>query len=72
MHLACLAEDTQAVARLRRRKHRDEKPFAVMCRDAAAARRLCELSEAEEPGATSFRKPIVLLKKRARSTITCT
>ena len=68
MHLACLAEDTQAVARLRRRKHRDEKPFAVMCRDAAAARRLCELSEAEERALTSFRKPIVLLKKRARGT----
>lgn len=68
MHLACLAEDTQAVARLRSRKHRDEKPFAVMCRDAAAARRLCELSEAEERALTSFRKPIVLLKKRARGT----
>ena len=68
MHLACLAEDTQAVARLRSRKHRDEKPFAVMCRDAAAARRLCEVTEAEERALTSFRKPIVLLKKRARGT----
>ena len=68
MHLACLAEDEAAVARLRLRKHRDEKPFAVMCRDAAAARRLCEVSEAEERALTSFRRPIVLLKKRARGT----
>lgn len=68
MHLACLAEDEAAVARLRLRKHRDEKPLAVMCRDAAAARRLCEVSEAEERALTSFRRPIVLLKKRARGT----
>lgn len=68
MHLACLAEDEAAVARLRLRKHRDEKPFAVMCRDAAAARRLCEVSEAEERALTSFRRPIVLLKKRSRGT----
>ncbi len=68
MHLACHAEDEAAVARLRLRKHRDEKPFAVMCRDAAAARRLCEVSEAEERALTSFRRPIVLLKKRSRGT----
>ena len=68
MHLACLAEDEAAVARLRLRKHRDEKPFAVMCRDAAAARRLCEVSEAEERALTSFRRPIVLLKKRSCGT----
>lgn len=68
MHLACLAEDEAAVARLRLRKHRDEKPFAVMCRDIAAARRLCEVSEAEERALTSFRRPIVLLKKRTRGT----
>lgn len=66
MHLACLAEDEAAAARLRRRKHRDEKPFAVMCRDAACARRLCELSPEEERALCSFRKPIVLLKKRVR------
>lgn len=68
MHLACLADDEAAVARLRLRKHRDEKPFAVMCRDAAAARRLCEVSEAEERALTSFRRPIVLLKKRSCGT----
>lgn len=66
MHLACQAEDAGAVARLRRLKHRDEKPFAVMCRDTDCARALCELSADEEGALTSFRKPIVLLKKRER------
>ena len=37
-HLACRADDPAIAAELRRRKQRDEKPFAVMCRDAEAAR----------------------------------
>ncbi len=49
-------------------KHRDEKPFAVMCRDLDCARRLCEVSEAEARALESFRRPIVLLKKRRRGT----
>src|SRR5262249_18178835 len=36
-HLACAAGNTSSVTELRRRKHRDEKPFAVMARDIAAA-----------------------------------
>ena len=66
MHLACLAENEEAVRELRRRKHRDEKPFAVMCRDLDCARRLCEVSEAEARALSSFRRPIVLLDKRSR------
>lgn len=68
MHLACLAENEETVRELRRRKHRDEKPFAVMCRDLDCARRLCEVSEAEARALESFRRPIVLLKKRRRGT----
>lgn len=61
MHLAC-GLDTAPL--LRRRKRRDEKPFAVMCRDVEVARRYCYVSQAEERVLTSFHKPIVLLKKR--------
>lgn len=64
LHLACTAEDPDAARTLRARKHRDEKPFAVMCRDADCAARLCEISRDERRALESFRKPIVLLRKR--------
>ena len=63
-HLACRADDPAITRELRRRKQRDEKPFAVMCRDAEAARAFCLVSEEEEQILTGARKPIVLLKKR--------
>ncbi len=62
-HLACAADDERAVAELRRRKHRDEKPFAVMVRDLQAARELCAISLAEEALLASTRRPIVLLHR---------
>jgi hydrogenase maturation protein HypF len=68
-HLACDARDAAAVAELRRRKHRDEKPFAVMIRDLATALELCEASDAERELLTSPRRPIVLLRKRPGATI---
>ena len=64
MHLACRCDDPAIAARLRQRKQRDEKPFAVMCRDTDAARTLCTVDEAEERLLTSFRRPIVLLQKQ--------
>ena len=67
MHLACLAEDEAACAELRRRKQRDERPLAVMCRDTDCARRLCRVSPEEERLLNSPRKPIVLLEKRYRA-----
>ncbi len=62
MHLACLPEPG-LVNELRRRKRRDEKPFALMCRDTDCARSLCRVSDAEAAALESFRKPIVLLEK---------
>ncbi|HEV2068338.1 MAG TPA: carbamoyltransferase HypF [Acidimicrobiales bacterium] len=59
-HLAVVAADAAAVAELRRRKHRDDKPFAVMVADLATARSLCRLSTEAEVALTSLRRPIVL------------
>lgn len=67
-HLACKMDRAETIQTLRQRKHRDEKPFAVMCADVEAVRRLCELSPEEEQRLTSYRRPIVLLRKRAEVT----
>lgn len=64
IHLACRADDPDAVARLRRRKHRPEKPLALMARDLEAARRFCRFSEEEAALLQSPRRPILLLSKR--------
>jgi len=66
-HLACDATDASAVARLRERKRRDEKPFAVMVADLPAAHRLAELNAAEERLLASVERPIVLARRRAES-----
>ncbi len=63
-HLAADALKDSAVALLRERKRRIEKPFAVMVPDVEAARELCEVSEAEREALQSPQRPIVLLRKR--------
>ena len=63
-HLVCDAENADAVAELRLRKRREGKAFAVMMKNVAAVRRVCEVSEAEEQLLTGSQHPIVLLKKR--------
>lgn len=63
-HLACDARQEAAVATLRQRKLREEKPFAVMCGSLAAARELCDISEEAEQLLESSIRPIVLLPKR--------
>ncbi len=62
--LACLATDERAVAELRRRKHRPDKPFAVMASDLAAAAERFELSATEECLLSSPQAPIVLVRDR--------
>ena len=64
MHLACRCDDEEIARTLRRRKQRDEKPFAIMCRDAETAKRICKVSGDEEKILTGFRRPIVLLEKK--------
>jgi hydrogenase maturation protein HypF len=64
-HLACVASDERAVAALRSRKHREDKPFAVMVPDVAAAAALVELGAGEEALLSSRERPIVLAPRRA-------
>ena len=64
-HLACDASNEQAVAELRRRKRRSNKPLAVMVRDLADVERLCHVSDVERGLLTGSIRPIVLLRRRA-------
>lgn len=63
-HLACDARNPTAVAALRERKYRKEKPFALMARDLAVARTLVDLSTEAEALLTSAARPIVLAPAR--------
>lgn len=63
IHLACDAQNREAVLRLRERKHRPGKPLAVLCRDTETARRFCRVSGEEAALLESPRRPIVLLEK---------
>jgi len=63
-HLAVDACNSFAVRRLRERKHRAGKPFAVMVKNEDAAARLCSMSDAEQRLLTSVEHPIVLMRRR--------
>lgn len=64
-HLSCDAANEQAVAELRRRKRRSNKPLAVMVRSLADAGRLCHIDDAERDLLAGSIRPIVLLRRRA-------
>ena len=64
MHLACRCDDPEIIKELRRRKQRDEKPFAIMCRSTQCAEKICRISTEERKILESFRRPIVLLEKK--------
>ncbi|HXW81846.1 MAG TPA: carbamoyltransferase HypF, partial [Acidimicrobiales bacterium] len=64
-HLAVLASSEEAAGRLRARKHREDKAFAVMVGDLGVGRRLCHLTVAEEELLNSPCRPIVLARRRA-------
>lgn len=64
-HLACDASNEQAVAELRRRKRRSNKPLAVMVRDLADVERLCHVSDVERGLLAGSIRPIVLLRRLA-------
>ena len=63
-HLAVDAGSEAAASALRARKHREDKPFALMAADLAAARELCEVDATGESLLASARRPVVLLDRR--------
>jgi hydrogenase maturation protein HypF len=65
-HLMADARNDQAVQRLRERKHREEKPFALMFPSLEAIKAVCEVSPSEERLLRSPESPIVLLRKLVR------
>jgi len=63
-HLACDAKNFSAVQRLREKKFRPQKPFAVMFKNISAVEKYCFLSETEKNFLDSPQKPIILLRKK--------
>jgi hydrogenase maturation protein HypF len=68
-HLACDARNHEAVSSLRSRKFREDKPFAVICRDIEEVKDHCEVNEEEEKLLLSVERPIVILKRKKDSSI---
>jgi hydrogenase maturation protein HypF len=68
-HLAADAVSEEAVAALRARKHREDKPFAIMAADLAAARQLGQVDDAAATLLTSQARPIVLLPRRPAAVV---
>lgn len=67
--LACDANNKTAVEALRRRKKRPSKPFALMARDLAATRALCEVSACDALALTSPRRPIVVMPRKSSALV---
>ena len=63
-HLACDARNAGAVARLRERKAREEKPFAVMVANVASAKTWADTTPPDEAMLESAERPIVLIRTR--------
>jgi len=63
-HLACDARDSSAVERLRTRKGRGQKPFAIMVRDLKEAQRVAEVSGRAAAMLTSAESPVVIMPAR--------
>jgi len=68
-HLACDATNNKAVARLRRLKNREAKPFALMSFSLEKITQYCKVGDKEKEWLVDRARPIVLLKKREDSVI---
>ncbi|NLY04103.1 MAG: carbamoyltransferase HypF [Campylobacter sp.] len=63
-HLVCDALNSEAISKLRKRKHRPTKPFALMCKDSAMASIYAKISKSEKDLLESKVAPIVLLESK--------
>ena len=68
-HLACRADLEPAVAALRSRKRREDRPFALMAPSPVAARELVELSAADERLLQGRERPIVIARRRPEAAV---
>jgi hydrogenase maturation protein HypF len=68
-HVATLAADAAATALLRARKHREDKPFAVMVADLDTAHQLCVVDPVGERVLSGRRRPVVLLPRRPEAPV---
>jgi hydrogenase maturation protein HypF len=66
-HLACDARDDAAVARLRRLKHREHKPLAVMVPSVESAGMFCSIGEAEQRALEGPQRPIIVARRSPAS-----
>jgi hydrogenase maturation protein HypF len=64
-HVATATTKTEPIARLRRAKHRKQKPFAIMAPDLETVKSFAEVNPWEAELLISYRKPIILLQKRS-------
>jgi hydrogenase maturation protein HypF len=62
-HLFCDATNEIVVSELRRRKLREQKPFAVMMHDLAQVAQICKVSRAEAELLASYQRPVVLMRR---------
>ncbi len=68
-HLACRADEEAVVARLRQRKRRDAKPFALMVADLETAEALCEVSPHAREMLTGPLRPIIICPVRTEAPV---
>ncbi|MDO8745792.1 MAG: Sua5/YciO/YrdC/YwlC family protein, partial [Candidatus Brocadiaceae bacterium] len=68
-HIACDALNSKSVSLLRKRKYREDKPFAVMMENIETVNKFCFVDAKEETLLLSTQRPIVLLKKKSDYTI---
>jgi hydrogenase maturation protein HypF len=66
-HIATKTSESGAIETLRQRKKRFQRPFAIMVRDLPTLKQITHFDSSEERLVTSWKRPIVLLKKRAES-----